>query len=135
MHNPPSIKKNKEHETMTIKIERDAVLCVINNNRNDESTSSLCHKSLKDSPLLSDDCLKLERLSDFLPQAGYFRGTDAPELDDTDDESSISSSVSSCSTAKGVRFVDPLVTEVRYRPRTLRKDVTSLFYTVEETQR
>eukprot|EP00591_Stephanopyxis_turris_P006479 CAMPEP_0195506718 /NCGR_PEP_ID=MMETSP0794_2-20130614/296_1 /TAXON_ID=515487 /ORGANISM="Stephanopyxis turris, Strain CCMP 815" /LENGTH=279 /DNA_ID=CAMNT_0040633133 /DNA_START=40 /DNA_END=876 /DNA_ORIENTATION=+ len=37
--------------------------------------------------------------------------------------------------SRRVQFAQPLVTEVRTRPRTLQEDLRSLFYTYEETQR
>lgn len=62
-----------------------------------------------------------------------------PELEDTDDEeSTIASSVDSFSTSdppRSVTFCEPLVTEVRTRPRTDPEDIRTLFYSYEETQR
>lgn len=51
--------------------------------------------------------------------------------------SSVSSSFdesSDVATPRCVRFLDPLVSEVRYRPRTLPEDCEALFYTSDETR-
>lgn len=58
-----------------------------------------------------------------------------PELDDTDDDSTVSSYSASTTTSKGVSFATSIVTEVHYRPRTSKKDKSSLYYSVQETAR
>lgn len=121
---------------MTIKIERDAILSVINHGN---LPSPPCHNPLSSSYSSEDDddCLLREKLRSRYDDhdssmVDFFRETLTPELDETDDDDS---TVSSCSTTKGVRFADPLVTYVWWRPRTLKKHIRDLFYTVEETQR
>lgn len=117
---------------MTIKIERDAMLCVINNNSNSETSSEPpCCKPLR--PSVDIDPLSDPSSIQKSQALGYHHHdtTTTPELYETDDESSISS----CSTAKGVTFAEPLVTQVRTRPRTKKAHLRSLFYTYEETQR
>ena len=116
---------------MTIKIERDAILCVMNNHDNGAS-----------SPADYDDfCLKKKTtLRDLVPKVEVHSSIHSrtPDLDDTDDESTVStfsSTSTSTAGAKYVSFAEPLVTEVRIRPPTLRKHVRDLFYSVEETQR
>lgn len=113
---------------MTIKIERDAILCVINNNNDITSSSSSSSMTSKTTSLS-----KSKEVFDLIHSFDYSK----PELDETDDESTFSSSSCSSSTLGGkcVSFADPIVTEVRYRPRTLRRCVRSLFYSVEQTQR
>jgi len=51
--------------------------------------------------------------------------------------SSVSASFDDCSevtSSRRVRFLEPLVSEVRYRPRTLQEDCSRLFYTSDETK-
>lgn len=105
-------------------INRDAILSVINSRLNSRDEGLSIPKGL---PCISFGL-------DYLPKALPYV---APELEDTDDDSSISScSVSTTTTnAKGVSFAAPLVTEVRYRPWTLKKHKAKLYYTVQETAR
>lgn len=49
--------------------------------------------------------------------------------------SSSSSEISQVSSSKSVRFTKNLISDIRYRPRTLPEDLRTLFYTYEETQR
>lgn len=121
---------------MTVKIEREAVLRVINNN-NGASLEPPCYQPLRD-----DDCSsgvtpihqsKGLDIDDYNHSAGCTSRLhrETPELDETDDDST----VSSCSTAKGVTFATPLVTEVRLRIRTKKIFLRDYYYTTEETQR
>lgn len=123
---------------MTIKIERDAILCVINKNRTsktDDSFSGNLPSSLQSAKLASPyhKSLQPPRHETNL----FFSYQTAPELDETDDDSTVTSSSCSSSTVgvKGVSFAEPIVTQTWWRPRTLRKSVKSFYYTVEETQR
>lgn len=104
---------------MTIKIEREALLSLTDTQRDSILTRGF--------PVISFGL-------DYLPTKAC---PPPPELDDTDDDSTVSSCSSSTttSTVKCVSFAAPLVTEVRYRPRTLRRNKTLLYYTVEQTSR
>jgi hypothetical protein len=143
---------------MTVKIEREAILCVINNNNTTQTKqqrkSSSHRKPIRD--YYDDDdsynpsCWRKPKSSKSgrSPSSSLPSGThhisnkkrffdETPELDETDDDST----VSSCSsTIKGisfarVTFAEPLVTKVYYRPKTLRRHVRSLYYSVEQTSR
>ena len=104
---------------MTIKIEREALLSLT-----DTQSESILTRGF---PVIQCGL-------DHLPSKGC---PPPPELDDTDDDSTVSSCSSSTitSSVKSVSFAAPLVTEVRYRPRTLNGNKTLLYYTVEETSR
>lgn len=122
---------------MTIQIQQDAILCVTNSDSNNGSTQPSCHQH---NPLRKEtlpySLTKDYDVYDYSDMVDSMIDVDSqsqPELDETDDDDSTLSSCSSSS--KGVTFCDNLVTEVNWRPRTRRKDVRSLFYTVEETQR
>jgi len=67
-----------------------------------------------------------------LDQTSY---TKEDYCDDCNDPSCLSSSVDIYVQRRSVRFTEKLVTEIRYRPRTLPEDLRTLFYTYEETQR
>jgi len=129
---------------MTIKIEREAMLSVVNSQQHPSSESpSYCYPLSVLSSRSGSDCCRPSSHDEPSKSSVFFELTSKqhgelrcqspppPELDDTDDESTIDS----WTVAKGVTFADPLVTEVRTRPRTLKKNVRSLFYTYEETQR
>lgn len=131
---------------MTIKIEREAVLCV---------TSGASHLPSRDyhnshRPTLDDSGESTARSPTLVssliwgkkPIVGNIGKPTVseldqhlPELDDTDDDSTISSSSSNGSVARSVTFADALVTEVRTRPRTSTKDIKTLFYSYDDTQR
>eukprot|EP00551_Chaetoceros_affinis_P010890 CAMPEP_0203683054 /NCGR_PEP_ID=MMETSP0090-20130426/47318_1 /ASSEMBLY_ACC=CAM_ASM_001088 /TAXON_ID=426623 /ORGANISM="Chaetoceros affinis, Strain CCMP159" /LENGTH=281 /DNA_ID=CAMNT_0050552175 /DNA_START=636 /DNA_END=1481 /DNA_ORIENTATION=- len=134
---------------MTIKIERDAILSVVNSRQQSPvSTDSPSHCY----PLSADSSCSRSYNETTTDNKSYFfelattcssklddDESQQPELDDTDDESTstCTSSIISTSSSKGasVTFCEPLVTEVRTRPRTLKRHVRALFYTYEETQR
>mmetsp|Transcript_29292 Transcript_29292/g.33986 ORF Transcript_29292/g.33986 Transcript_29292/m.33986 type:complete len:320 (+) Transcript_29292:52-1011(+) len=146
---------------MTIKIERGAILCVINGsngNRFQHSSPPLssrgpaddddddfypskpCPLSTSQQKVVSEDSplhypiglMGLRGLDDTCSTSTS--ASTEPGLEDTDDDDSTVSSCSS-STIKWVKFSDPIVTEIRFRPRTEDKDIRSLFYSYEETQR
>lgn len=105
---------------MTIKIEREALQCITN----DTHQYNL--------PMLGGQQV------DHIPESRLKDTTSCPELDLTecDDNSSVSSfSFSSSTTERSVTWSNPLVSEVRYRPRTKTKDLRRLFYSYEQTQR
>ena len=66
------------------------------------------------------------------PNADVTEDSLYPELDLTDDDSSVSSN--SIQPGRRVSFRENLITETRTRPKTRRKDVRKLFYSYEETQ-
>eukprot|EP00979_Chaetoceros_neogracilis_P011322 scaffold2753_cov238-Chaetoceros_neogracile.AAC.11 len=101
---------------MTIKIEREALQCITND--------EVC-------------CLSDEQQVDRTPgPRSKLDDPSCPELELTDDDSSVSSYSFSCSTTdKRVTWSNPLVMEVRTRERTKPEDVKLLFYSYEETQR
>jgi len=139
---------------MTIKIEREAVLKVIGapQSPHHHVVRSPCLTSITDR---SDDIVYFKSCRDLQESLPWLEGNDCkrscpnddfPDLEDTDDETC--TTVSSCadstdlrltssSSSRGstVSFAYPLVTEVKTRPRTRAEDVSSLFYSCEETQR
>lgn len=120
--------------TMTITIEREALLSIANTNNN---TSPQCPKDAGDIILdnhSSKECVSwrpvsLEHSEEYLPYR--VSSCPIPDLDDTDDDSSCYS----CDNERRVSFASPLVTEVRTRPRTRQSDLKCLFYSYEDTQR
>ncbi len=129
---------------MTIKIDRDAVLTLVENRdiSNVDSVSlgalAACYPiTVSPSGRMCCRTFHEENVkSVFFELTSKAHGELSPELDDTDDESTVSSgSCSTATAAKGVTFAEPLVTEVRFRPRTKKQRIRSLFYSYEETQR
>lgn len=105
---------------MTIKIEREALQCISND-------VSLCSTPLGDEQ-------QVDRIPE--PRLKVCSTTSFPDLELTDDDSSVSSySFSSSTTERRVTWSTPLVTEVNTRERTKLEDVRVLFYSHEETQR
>eukprot|EP00557_Chaetoceros_sp_GSL56_P002702 CAMPEP_0176498904 /NCGR_PEP_ID=MMETSP0200_2-20121128/12610_1 /TAXON_ID=947934 /ORGANISM="Chaetoceros sp., Strain GSL56" /LENGTH=106 /DNA_ID=CAMNT_0017897223 /DNA_START=29 /DNA_END=349 /DNA_ORIENTATION=+ len=106
---------------MTIKIEREALQCITND-------SPSCSVPLSD-----------EHQVDYVPDTRLKVSAGYPDLEltDVDDSSSVSSYSfsSSASPDRKVSWSDPLVTEIRTRDRTRQEDISSLFYSYEETQR
>jgi hypothetical protein len=106
---------------MTIKIEREALQCITND-------TPPCSAPLSD-----------EHQVDYVPDARLKVSASYPDLEltDVDDSSSVSSYSFSSSTSsdRKVTWSEPLVTEVRTRERTRQEDISSLFYSYEETQR
>ena len=112
---------------MKLHHDAESILSSINNRFNSSLDESV---SIKEKRWLASGLPVIKYGLDYLPN-------NPPELDDTDDDSSISSnSVSTTSSkGKGVSFAAPLVTEVRFRPRTLKMNKSELYYTVQETAR
>ena len=149
---------------MTIKIERDAFLYVIDGVLHSSSSnyqgSSRLPPSDGDGDLVvyssthgaaisvpsDDECESIPKSSVSLlrrrttPTTSIFEDPlEVPDLELLDDDT-----VSSCSSGgsfvsedrrRSVSFASPLVTEVRTRPRTLPEDLRTLFYSYDETQR
>jgi len=134
---------------MTIKIEREAMVCVVGALLSPLSSNypvSLPLSSNGESATASSvswlnwDQSHVDAIGK--PNETELYGSShmhLPELEDTDDEeSTIASSVSSFSASdapRSVSFCEPLVTDIRTRPRTEPEDVRTLFYSYEETQR
>ena len=105
---------------MTIKIEREALQCITYD-------VSLCSTPLSDEQ-------QVDRIPE--PRLKVCSNTSFPDLELTDDDSSVSSfSFSSSTTERRVTWSTPLVMEVNTRERTKLEDVRELFYSHEETQR
>lgn len=105
---------------MTIKIEREALQCITND-------VPLCSTPLSDEQ-------QVDRIPE--PRLKVCSNTSFPDLELTDDDSSVSSfSFSSSTTERRVTWSTPLVMEVNTRERTKLEDVRELFYSHEETQR
>jgi len=134
---------------MTIKIEQEAIIRVLDTAR----LSLPCHTH---SPLLppSAESILLRKAAALPSPAPYVDSVLKPTHDDDDvaycpdllplDSDDDCISLSSCSSAsfcsgrsieRRVSFAEPLVTEVRTRPRTRNCDKRLLFYTQAETDR
>jgi len=126
---------------MTIKIEREALLTVLS-----RAPQQPLHQGVDEARGEPDDGFVLVSLPK--PKRGCLEGESSVLLqrlstcesfDDDDCCTVTSASTSSTSSflepSRSVSFAEPLVTEVRTRPRTLREEVSGLFYSVEETQR
>lgn len=142
---------------MTIKIEREAVLTALGASHTSLPSSSYRstvaipthqHEATY-SPSKSLELIEPSLSSSWHNEAPHHLRSEQccmveqeiiPELEDTDDDCT---TVSSCSTEARSRsygratvtFASVLVTEVRTRPKTRPEDVSTLFYSCEETQR
>lgn len=117
---------------MTVKIERDALNCITNGTPRDlhhdqKSSANTCLSLNYSSPPETVKILGTETSRDVVVEESSY-----PELDMTDDDSSVSSY--SIQPGRRVTFHSELITEVRTRPKTSKKDVRKLFYSYEETQ-
>uniref|UniRef100_A0A7S1ZAS3 Uncharacterized protein n=1 Tax=Trieres chinensis TaxID=1514140 RepID=A0A7S1ZAS3_TRICV len=129
---------------MTIKIEREAVLYILDGESSsqpqspplpdpeshDEEAEIVVYRPKEEAAVTAPStapCLFRPPTCD-----DFFSST--PDLVDSDVESDVSSDIGDAYSTRGVTFAFPLVTEVRSRPRTPRHDLRSLFYTHEETQ-
>lgn len=123
---------------MTINIQREALNCITRgataplNLHHAESylplESNPSQESGESQPLDKRLAVDNEPVDDVTDESSY------PELDLTDDDSSVSSYSISSTSSRRVTFREELVTEVWLRPRTLRRDIRDLFYSYEETQ-
>lgn len=143
---------------MTIKIEREAVLCVLRGPEDDDkATSNSQYADFEHTPIGSQQGFdeanrafpSLRADSPVTPcqlfLVGHERQANACDsqqiVSEHSDDDSLSSTTtdeslaSSCTSTKSVSFADELVSEVRTRPRTPTEDLPELFYTTEETQR
>lgn len=121
---------------MTIKIERDALLCVLSDHTHPSSRSLLNPLSPKEveikSSLLSGSCND----AFVLPLQYSYGDVDCESLYDDCTVTTASSSIVSFEPEdKRVSFAECLVTEERTRERTPREEISSLFYSCEETRR
>lgn len=125
--------------TMTIKVEREALLCVLSHPPSHQGPSipydEWVHISCdKDGGSSSSPYVFIsERGEDFCVEShvGCTRSFD----DDCTVTTATSSSASSFDDDKRVSFADPLVTDVFTRPRTEQEEISALFYSQEETSR
>ena len=132
---------------MTIKIERDAVLQILNGEPPSNGQASTT--KLPRAPCIDDAEIVVYSPKDEAPVliptlASCCFGHEeplrlsTPDLVDSDVESYFDDDCSfdePLSSLRRVSFAQPLITEVRTRPRTLPQDLRSLFYTYEETHR
>lgn len=126
-------RNTQSNPTMTIKVEREALLRVLS--RAPSASSSPCEAQIPDDgefvlvdipkPFYEDDCYVKN-----LPESTY-----------DDDRSFCTLSTDSSSTdssdclERRVTFATPLVTDEWVRPWTPREEISNLFYSTEETQR
>mmetsp|Transcript_19201 Transcript_19201/g.38936 ORF Transcript_19201/g.38936 Transcript_19201/m.38936 type:complete len:229 (-) Transcript_19201:645-1331(-) len=132
---------------MTIKVERDAFLLVLNG----ESSPASQEPQAKPPSNTYDDDAEIviyspkDQAPVLIPRSpsGFHFWQDCndlftPELVDSDVDSEIDDDCSfdvPLRSRRRVTFAQPLITDVWTRPRTLSEDLGSLFYTYEETQR
>jgi hypothetical protein len=124
-------KTGKQGSTMTIKIERDSQLRV-SDSHSDSSTS---HVPPFETGIVEDDFL-LVNFPQMCSSVGKLRSSTLD--DDTASTGSFSSDSTDSSTDSGLRrvsFANDLVTDAWTRPYTPRSEVSSLFYSTEETTR
>jgi hypothetical protein len=127
---------------MTIKIEREALLCVLSRPPRhqpgepyDEFVDATCSK---EDDVASGPCVYLGKVQgdDSLRS---LRIPTVEKCESFDDDCTVTTASSSAASSlyddKRVSFADPLVTEVFTRPRTPREEISKLFYSCEETQR
>jgi hypothetical protein len=128
---------------MTIKIDQEALLTVLSR----PPSYPPCHLQRSGEELLAYDgeelvdvtCekrpLELVLNENFVPlRSSQYEMYECESFDDDCTATTVSSSDSSLE-EKSVTFAEPLVTDVWTRPRTLRKDISKLFYSVDETTR
>lgn len=121
---------------MTIKVEREALLCVLSHLPSHQGPS------IPYDEYVTVSCDKDSSSGIYIGEQDYFcTSTDSYVKctssfdDDCTVTTATSSSASSLDEDKRVSFADPLVTEVFTRPRTQREEIPTLFYSVDETQR
>lgn len=119
---------------MTIKVEREALLCVLSRAPSGPSSPCIGPTISDDGEFVFVDIPKPLMGEDFYSKS--LRGSTSE-----DDQSLCTLSTDSLSTdsadshEKRVTFAAPLVTEEWSRPWTPREEVSKLFYSTEETQR
>ncbi len=128
---------------MTIRVEREALLTVINTSQSSSINGSLrtTTKSLSSKPC--NPCIRDEDefvIVDSVPTKEFYSDFIRGSTGDDDLASlctlstSSTSSSSDASSERRVTFADQLVTDVWTRDRTLPEDVSNLFYSAIETQ-
>ena len=121
---------------MTIKIERDALLCVLSRPPCQPSSSGCC--DLSTIPV-DEEFVLVDIPKSFTEQQPFDRC--CLRRSDSDDQSLCTLSTDSLSTdsslsiERRVSFSSSLVTEEWTRPWTPREEISTLFYSTEETQR
>lgn len=128
---------------MTIRVEREALLTVINTSQQSSINGSLptttkplsskpCKPCIRDEDefVIVDSVPTKEFYSDFIP--GSTGDDDLASLCTL--STSSTSSSSEASSERRVTFADELVTDVWTRERTLPEDISKLFYSAIETQ-
>ena len=125
---------------MTVKIEREALLCVLTQppclDDGDEYVNVSCGKD-DESPCIFVGDKGESESADFLVEK-LRRPTRCESFDSLDDDTvttASSSSASSCGDDKRVSFAEQLVTDVWERPRTPPELVPTLFFSASETTR
>lgn len=126
---------------MTIKIERDALLCVLSNGPLQPPLQAQQAPGV-DKPIGDDSsslpCAWVVSTGDSVPN---LRIPTVEKTESFDDDCTVSTAASSLSSdsleldERRVTFAEPLVTDVRTRPRTKREEVPNLFYSCGETAR
>jgi len=118
---------------MTIKVEREALLRVLSHEPSG-SSSSCDHTQLVD----DGEFVLVEIPKPFIGDEGFVRGLLRSTSDDDLSLCTLSTDSLSTDATESIRrvtFATPLVTEEWSRPWTPREEVSSLFYSTEETQR
>lgn len=127
---------------MTIRVEREALLTVINTSRS-SSISSLPTTTTSLSSMLCNPCRREEEefvIVDSVPTKEFYSDLIPGSTGDDDLASLCTLSTSSCDSASAatterkVTFATQLITDVWTRDRTLPEDISNLFYSAVETQ-
>ena len=124
---------------MTIKIEREALLTVLSRQPQSpplhlETVKGVDEMQLVSVPKSGDDPVYSLRDSTYCDNDGDDDDCCTVVSASTSSSSSTSSSIRTPA-RKSVSFLEPLVTDVRTRPRTPKSQLSRLFYSVEETTR
>ena len=125
---------------MTIKIQREAVLYVLSRAPREHYDTSRLQTYEDEAEIVvnpsKEDAVILVPISSSRyngPRALRVENVPEPSYKNTNDDSVRDSSPTE--PGRRVSFAQPMVTDVRTRPRTLPEDLRALFYTYEETQR
>lgn len=128
---------------MTIRVEREALLTVINTSQSSTINSTKHTRSLSSKPcypcirdedefVIVDSVPTKHFYSDFLPRSTG--DDDLASLCSLSTNSSCDSSSDASSVQRRVRFATQTVTAVWTREKTLPEDISTLFYSAAETQ-
>lgn len=133
----PLHNKKKTRFTMTIMIERNSPLRVIDTSSSPQGSSGTSHDSSVS--LVEDDFVVVDYTPlCSLPVVGKLRSSTSLDDEDTASTGSLSSDDNSSEgyyQDKRVSFTEDVVTDVWTRPFTPREQVSDLFYSTEETSR